>query len=121
MTASRTKTRRLYIRVQYQDPILVQPIGGRSANRVFYMLAEDLSEGGVKLLSPELMAVDTRLLLDISNSNPPAIHIVGRVVWVRQHGADEHWDLGVTFVELDHGSRARLKTLVAERRKTEQG
>lgn len=119
MTASQANTRRFYIRVQHQDPILVQPIGGASANRFFYMLAEDLSEGGVKLLSPELMAVDTRLLLDISMPSPPAIHIVGRVAWVRQDGANAHWDLGVSFVELNHESRARLKTLVAARRNTE--
>jgi hypothetical protein len=118
MIDSAVPTRRLYIRVQYQDPILVQPIGGSAMHRVFYTLAEDLSEGGVRLLSPELIAIDTPLLLDIQIEGAPAIHLVGRVTWARQNGVDEHWALGVAFTELDHGNRARLKALVIARRNT---
>jgi len=119
MISSPEVARRLNVRVEYRDPVLVHPISAPYSNRVFYMLAEDLSEGGLRLLSSEFIAIGTRLVLDIEVPNSPSIHIVGEVSWMRQRGTADQWYLGLAYTELRDEARARLRALVAERQSTE--
>lgn len=64
------------------------------------MLAQDLSEGGLMLLAPEVLAVDTRLLLGIEAEAVagPIRVVVGRVAWfVKASGYQDHYRVGIEF------------------------
>jgi hypothetical protein len=107
---------RICVRVHYCDPVTAQPLGGPTGQHGLSLLAEDLSESGVRLSSPQLLAVDTPLLLAFEPTSWQApIRAVGRVVWVAQPGASDQWDIGVAFTELSDGERERLRALVASR------
>jgi len=107
---------RVHIRVQYYDPVAAQPIGGSAEPRVWAMLGADLSEGGVQLLSPEMLAVNTRLLLSIEPEPwVEPIRAVGKVRWVAQTGSPNRWNLGVSFTVLSDVAAQRLRELVASR------
>lgn len=108
--------KRVNVRVQYGDPVASQMIGQSTWQRPWAMLGEDLSEGGVRLSSPEMLAVDTRLLL--STEPEPwvkPIRAIGKVRWVAQTGSPNRWDVGVTFTELSDVAAQRMRELVASR------
>lgn len=112
MTADNSEEKRMHARVRFLDPVRANPV--LHAQHSWYLLAQDLSEGGIQLLSPELFAVSTRLLLDIEHdavSEP--LRCVGRVAWTAQSGHQEHVNIGVEFVEVDEIARARLRHLIA--------
>ncbi|MGB5833861.1 MAG: PilZ domain-containing protein [Thiohalocapsa sp.] len=110
---------RLYVRVRYRDPVLVQPLGTHPAMHSFYLLADDLSEGGLRLLSPTVIPVDADLLLDIEVHRAKApIRAVGRVLWVAKADSGDLWNTGVRFTELSDPDKTRLWELVAELRRS---
>ncbi len=73
-----------------------------------------MSEGGLQLMSPELIVVGTRLLMDIKpGAISEPIHCIGEVMWVAQAGYQDHYRIGVQFVEVSEVARERLRELVA--------
>jgi hypothetical protein len=116
MSAPTPTENRVHIRVEYYDPVAAQPIGGSAEPRVWAMLGADLSEGGVQLSSPEMLAVNTRLLLSIEPEPwVEPIRAVGKVRWITQTNSPNRWNLGVTFTELSDIASQRLRELVASR------
>jgi len=108
--------KRVNVRVQYCDPVASQTIGQSTWQRVWAMLGEDLSEGGVRLSSPEMLAVNARLLLSIEPENwAEPIRAVGKVRWVAQIGSPNRWNIGVNFTDLTDEAHERLRALVASR------
>lgn len=83
---------------------------------IWYLLAQDLSEGGLMLLSPQLFAVGARLLLEIEPEQvSEPIRCVGEVAWVARAGRQEGYRLGIQLVEISDVARERLRALVASR------
>ena len=116
MSAPPPVDKRIHIRVEYCDPVAAQPIVGSAEPRAWAMLGADLSESGVRLSSPEMLAVNTHLLLSIEPEPwVEPIRAVGKVRWVAQTGSPNRWTLGVSFTELSDVAAQRLRELVASR------
>jgi hypothetical protein len=106
---------RQHPRVVCRAPVRVSPIGEPAPRPALHLLAEDLSEAGLQLTSPEPFAVGKRLLLDIEvdEQSAEAIRAVGLVVWMAHAAHQERWRLGVVLVEVSDPTRERLRGLVA--------
>ena len=80
-----TQEQRLHTRVCFYDPVRANAIQHPKAS--WYLPAEDLSEGGLMLLAPEMLAVGLRLLLDIEpDQESEPFLCVGQVVWMARAG-----------------------------------
>jgi Tfp pilus assembly protein PilZ len=109
---------RRHQRLRYRDPVQVIPLGGAGDYRPRALLAEDLSDSGLQLSSPELFAVGRRLLLALTLPEVAAapINLTGRVIWSAQDGEQERFRLGVQFDEVSPTARALLTRLIRRRR-----
>jgi len=80
------------------------------------LLAEDVSEGGMRLSTVDIVPVGSRLLMALDAEDAPApIRAVGTVVWVAQAPYQERWSVGVRFSELAESDRMRLQRLGSDR------
>ena len=71
---------------------------------------------GVRLSSPEMLAVNARLLLSIEPENwAEPIRAVWKVRWVAQTNSSNRWNIGVSFTEVSDAAAQRLRELVASR------
>jgi hypothetical protein len=114
MLAPLQQGKRVNVRVDSCDPVEAQPIGGPTRPRAWALLSGDVSEGGVQLSSPEMLAVNTCLLLSIEPEPwVEPIRAAGRVAWVAQADSPDRWKIGVTFTDLSEDARERLRALVA--------
>ncbi|WP_170265692.1 PilZ domain-containing protein [Thiohalocapsa marina] len=103
--------RRRYPRVNYRDPVCASAIG--QPHHCWPLLAEDLSLGGLRLLSPEAFAVGTRLLLCLEPEiTMEPIRAVAEVRWTARVDYQERYRLGLELVEMGEFERARLHSLV---------
>lgn len=70
----------------------------------------------MQLSLPAMLAVNTRLLLNIE-PGPWAepIRAVWKVRWVAQTGSPNRWKIGVNFTDLTDAAHERLRALVASR------
>ena len=107
------------VRVHYIDPLAAQAIRRSTGPRVSAMLGEDVSEGGVRLLSPEMPRVETPRLRGIEPENwAEPIRAAGNAAkarWVAQTGSPKWWKSDVNFTELRDDTGQRLGDLVAFR------
>jgi len=112
------REQRMYARVRFYESVRSNPV--LRPDQSWYLLAEDLGEGGLMLLSPERFAVDLPLLMDIEPDQvSEPIHCIGRVVWAARADNQEGYRLGIEFLEMSDAARGRLRQLVADR--TEPG
>jgi len=112
MTAGNSSEKRLHVRVRFLEPVRANPVV--QPERSWYLLAQDMSEGGLQLKSPESIAVGTRLLMDIKpGAISEPIHCIGEVTWVAQANYQDHYRIGVQLVEVSENVRQRLRELVA--------
>jgi len=119
MTTDSVKDKRLHARVRFYESVRSNPI--QRPDQSWYLLAENLSEGGLMLLSPEMFAVGLRLVLDIEPDQvSEPVHCIGRVVWAARAGRQEGYRLGIEFVEVGDAARERLRELVAVRAKADE-
>ena len=120
MPGNSIREQRLYARVTFQDPVRANPV--LHPEHSWYLLAEDLSAGGLMLLAPEMFAVGLRLVLDIEpNQVSEPIHCVGQVVWAARAGHQEGYRLGIEFVDVGDATSERLRELVADRAQAGEG
>jgi hypothetical protein len=107
------RERRQHPRVPYYESVYARSIQPPAFSR--YLLAEDLSEGGMRLLSPDMCALGVRLVLDIEPDQvAEPIRVVGRVVWVERAAYQAYDRLGVELVDVCELQRLRLRALVAD-------
>jgi c-di-GMP-binding flagellar brake protein YcgR len=105
--------RRRYIRVPFDQPVQAEPIPRPLPDHVCRMLAADISEGGVRLSSPQLFRLESLVLLDLESPSPAeAIRAVGRVAWAEQVAYEDRWRVGVEFAELSDEAGAELRKLM---------
>ncbi|MGB5736236.1 MAG: PilZ domain-containing protein [Thiohalocapsa sp.] len=106
-----TQEQRLHTRVCFYDPVRANAIQHPKAS--WYLPAEDLSEGGLMLMAPDMFAVGLRLFLDIEpDKESEPIHCVGQVVWVARARNQEGYRLGIKLIQMSDLSRERLRELV---------
>jgi c-di-GMP-binding flagellar brake protein YcgR len=107
--------RRRYVRVPFDQPVQAEPIPQSSPNHLCHLLCADLSEGGVRLSSPQFFPLESLVLLDLESPPPAAaIRAVGRVAWAEQVAYEDRWRVGVEFAELSDEARALLRKLMSK-------
>jgi len=116
MVSRYASERRGNVRVWFDDPASAEPVPQPPPPQVWRVLGEDLSETGIRLLSPKLFPVGSRLRLDLELGSPTLVlPAIGRVVWVEQPPGIDRWQIGVEFSGLSDGVRKRLRQIIAAR------
>ncbi|MEJ2386386.1 MAG: PilZ domain-containing protein [Chromatiaceae bacterium] len=105
--------KRQFARLRFHGSVTVAPIPRSLFNTPLTVVAEDLSEQGVRFVSPEPFPVGARLVidLDLPDRGQP-LYTLGRVIWVVRMPDGLAWRVGVTFYSLSTGARARLHGIV---------
>ena len=118
MSSDVGRDRRASVRVWFDDSALAEPVPQTPPPHVWRVLGEDLSETGIRLLSPKLFPVGSRLRLDLDiGTLADRLPALGRVVWVEQFPEIDRWQVGVEFSELSDSVRSRLREIVAQQRR----
>lgn len=115
MRATRTigAERREYRRVPYETRLSAEPVPQGLMSRHYPLLAEDLSEGGLRASATDFVPLGSQLLMTLDREEPKeAIRAVGTVVWVRQVGTQERWSLGLSFDDLSPATRTQVRELL---------
>jgi len=116
MASSPDRERRMRVRVWVDATANAIPVPNPAPPRVWNLLGEDISEVGIRLLSPEAFSVKSRLRLEIySQGHASAILAIGEVVWEEQLPETNRWQLGLKFLELTDEARSRVRQLIRER------
>jgi hypothetical protein len=77
------------------------------------MFAEDLSEAGLRVSSPEFVQLGSQLLVSVPNRVPKEeVRTVGTVVWVEKLDGKEGWRLGLSFDAPSPTTTAQVRGLV---------
>jgi hypothetical protein len=93
--------------VVYQRPTQSAPTGSLAAN---------ISLGGLKLSVAEFVPVGTVLKMQINFSNPPRTVVAnGKVVWVKEVGYGERYEIGLEFLR-EHETLQALSSVFNARR-----
>jgi hypothetical protein len=108
--------RRRAPRVPWDAPLLVEELPPPVASRPRPLLAEDVSECGVRASSPEFVPLGARLLIAFDDeSTVEPLRTVGAVVWVKKVPYQERWTLGIAFVDMPEEALRRLRRVVSGR------
>ncbi len=87
--------------------------GGRIVHDPREALSSDISEGGLRLMTPTALAVGTEvdLIITLEGNAQHPIHAVGEVVWQQKHSAMS-FETGVTIREMPQTDRSRFMQFV---------
>ena len=100
--------RRRTTRARVYLPARLQQV---SPSRALETLTKDLSDEGVRCLSPVSFPVATELSVELGltrGSEP--VTIKGRLAWFRSLPYSEQFDLGIVFTEVSPQTKRRLST-----------
>jgi len=102
-------------RIACDTTVAAEPIPQRSPSIPWRLLAEDVSVGGMRVSTSDIVPVGSRLLMSLDAEDAPVpIRAVGTVVWVAQAPYQDRWSVGVEFSELAEGDRMRLRSLIQD-------
>ena len=105
--------RREHQRVPYDGPVTAQPIPQGLMSRTCPMFAEDLSETGLRVSSPEFVELGSQLLVSLFKRVPKEeVRTVGTVVWAEKLDGKEGWRLGLSFDAPSPATTAEVRGLV---------
>jgi len=108
--------RRRAPRVPWDAPLLVEELPPPVASRPRPLLAEDVSECGVRASSPEFLPLGARLLISLDDESPAeSIRAVEAVVWITKVPHQERWNLGIAFMDMPEEALRRLRRVVSGR------
>lgn len=77
-------------------------------------IIQDISLGGFKFRSDELLDRKSNLLLELHLPNSHSIRSLATVAWVKAMPEEDSYEIGGMFVEPTHDARAALETIVSE-------
>jgi c-di-GMP-binding flagellar brake protein YcgR len=99
------KDRRRDVRLIEENKVVVSALTGAvrpGAATVYYSLTQDISMGGVRLMTGARLGTGERVRLDITLSRSRRrIRAVAEVRWVRELYDREVFDVGLQFIDLD--------------------
>jgi len=95
-------TGRKYLRTEIEMAIQIIGINSFPINA----LTEDISGGGVKVISKQLLEIGTKLKCTISSSRLGIIQATGEVVRTEEKGQD--FRIGINFIEISKHDRNKL-------------
>ena len=103
--------KRQYVRIDFAGEIKVQPLGKWISESQVSARSRDLSLSGILFRSEKPTDIGTRIQLEVpipSKDNP--IVLVGTVV--RVENLETHFDIGVSFVQLQGADRRELSSFL---------
>ena len=69
----------------------------------------DISQGGVGLLSPKFIPLDTNLIVEIAlTPEAEPVLAVGRVRWIQKSNYSDSYRVGMNFTDIAADSKRRL-------------
>jgi len=70
----------------------------------------DISKGGVGLLSPQFIPLDTNMIMEIALSpKTEPVLCVGKVCWVQKSSHSDNYRVGMNFTDVAEDSEGRLE------------
>jgi c-di-GMP-binding flagellar brake protein YcgR len=75
---------------------------------VINALTQDISPGGVRLMTNVLLPVNTLLRMEIVLSQRRVIHAVGTVRWARSMYEEELFEMGIEFTQISANDKMLL-------------
>jgi hypothetical protein len=94
------QNQRRSVRILEENSLSVTTIGG--SPKALQVMSKDISETGVRVRTPDFIAVNTRLTVEIRFSTPPrSITLNGIVRWVRELGIISMYEAGIEFDNVD--------------------
>lgn len=87
--------------------------GGRIVHDPREALSSDISEGGLRLMTPTALSIGTEvdLIIALEGASDQPLHAVGEVVWQQKHSSLS-FETGVTIREMPQGDRSRFMQFV---------
>jgi len=99
------KDRRRDVRLVEENKVVVSSLTGEvrpGASTIHYSLTQDISMGGVRLITGARLGAGDRVRLDITLSRTrKRIRAVAEVRWVRELYDREVFEVGLQFADLD--------------------
>ena len=92
--SDRVNERRQFGRVDFREPIQFR-IGEQ---KIIGCLAQDISDGGIKVNSFEFLPLNTEIQLNIQLKDEDAADLAGKVVWIQQVPFSDQFQIGVKFL-----------------------
>ena len=77
-------------------------------------IIKDISRGGFRFRSDELLNRKSNLLLELHLPNAHCVRSLATVAWVKAMPEDDGFEMGGMFVEPTHETRAALEAIVSE-------
>lgn len=74
---------------------------------------QDISEGGLRVCTDRLFALQSRLLVEMESPElPKGIQAVGSVAWISPSPGDDQWCLGIEFSDVGDHALASIRNLL---------
>jgi c-di-GMP-binding flagellar brake protein YcgR len=110
--ADNFQERRRFVRVPFIFPVKYT-IFGDPENKYYHALSDNLSEGGIKIISIDKIREGEDIILEFSLPTPEGIFEIrskGKVVWYREK--ENRNFCGVEFSALDEGLKKILQDFI---------
>ena len=77
-------------------------------------IVQDVSRGGFRFHSDELLTRKSNMLLELHLPNSSCVRSLATVAWVKAVPENDGYEIGGMFVEPTHEARAALETIISE-------
>jgi len=89
--------KRVHPRIKISFPVRCEDL---ASHRPFYTVFKDISEGGIKLICEDFLAINKFLKFEINLINN-LIRGRGKIVWCNSQPFSERYLVGIQFTEMD--------------------
>mgnify|MGYP001556572140 FL=1 len=111
-----SQDQRRSVRLHEENSLSVTTIG--VSPKALQVMSKDISETGVRVRTPDFIAVNTRLTVEIRFSTPPrSISLNGIVRWVRELDTMSMYEAGIEFDSADDETADLLTRYVSCKRR----
>lgn len=107
------------VRLLEENSLSITTVGGASGapRKSLQVMSKDISDTGVRIRTPDFLAVNTRLSVEIRFSSPPlSATLKGIVRWVRHLSTLSMYEAGIEFDALEPDVAELLSCYVGSKR-----
>ena len=101
--------KRKFERVRISFPVRCE---GLQSHKPFYTVFKDISEGGLKLISEEFLAVNKFVKFEINLINN-LVRGKGKIVWCNPQAYTDRYWVGLEFTEIGTGAQKTLSDFLS--------
>ena len=105
-------SRRAHLRVKYKLLCHVRDLDSKTKMSA-EIFTEDISEGGLRFRTPDLVPLNHRLSLTIEVPKRKSIEVQAKPVWVSPCQGIDQYMVGVQFIDLPYLERTAIQNFVA--------